>query len=218
MQILQLLLSPHPTFNTNASLAGLLSLPLTLGRDGWSGTSKVKGTGFNWWGLLCACRGSFPSWFSCNSPMSWRICGFKDMFLLCGPDVKIISYSSAFIHTHLHLHSQSQTCIYIPTQNAYPEIGFLATWCGSKAAEKASWPYQLVTCLSKIPPLNIYPFGSPQSRIKYLWSRQHTIKLSSNILAGTPFAQGTSPCMAGWLLLILQVWSGLSCLLPLPLD
>lgn len=177
-----------------------------------------QGWGVYLMGALCACRGSFPSWFSCISPMNWHIPGFKDMFLLRGSDVKLISYSSAFIHTHLHLHSQSQTCIYISTQNAYPEIGFLDTWCGSNAAEKASLPYQLVTCLSKTPSLNIYPFGSPQSRIKYLWWRQHTIKLSSNILAGTPFAQGTSPCVAGWLLLILQVWSGLSCPLPLPLD
>lgn len=157
---------------------------------------------------VCTWGNSLPSLLSPNSTMSWSIPGFKDIFLLLGPDLKIISYSSAFIHRHLHWHLQSQTCIYTPTHTHtlthtyYPEIGLLATWFGLNAVENASWPYQLVTCFSKIPPLIIYPFGNPQLRIKCLWSRQHTIRLSSNILAGSHFAQGTSPSLTGRLLIL----------------
>lgn len=97
---------------------------------------------------VCMWESSFPSLLSPNSPMRWRLCGFKAVFLLFGPDVKIINYSSAFIHTHLHWHSQSRTCIQMPPPHThsltiYTEIGLLATWLGLDAGEKASWAYQL---------------------------------------------------------------------------
>lgn len=58
--------------------------------------------------------------------------------------------------------------------------------------------------------------GSPQLRTKYLWSRQRTLKLPSNILMGTDSAQGTTP-FPGWLMVTHAaglIW--LPCLLPLP--
>lgn len=173
---------------------------------------QSHGQGAQLLGLLCArggtvfllCPPPVPLWNGAS--LDLKVC-----FCCLAQISKIISYSSAFIHRHLHWHSCSQTCIYTPIHTHthtltltlmhtnYPEIGLLATWFGLNVVEKAAWSYQLVTCFSKIPPLIIYSFGSPQLRIKYFWSRQHTIKLSSNILAGSHSAQGTSPSLAGWL-------------------
>lgn len=143
--------------------------------------------------------------FLCSHPFrSWCAPEFQCMFLLHGPDAKIINYSSAYSHAYLHwcLLSQRNTHMsaHSHTHTPFPEIDLLShmvwleiQWESLLSLSAGHMPSQMAS-------LNIYSFGSSQLRTKYLWSRQHTMKLSSTILAGIPFCQGNFLLLV-WLIL-----------------
>ena len=95
-----------PTFNTNASLAGLLSLPLTLGRDGWSGMSKVKGAGFTWWGPYAhagevSLLGSpaSPPWIGISLDLKICFCCVAQMSKLLVIALHLFTHTCTYIHS-----------------------------------------------------------------------------------------------------------------------